>query len=45
MRKKLEEIYRRVRKIPKRKLIFYSAAAKLIEVGVSAYLIKKFFLH
>ena len=45
MRKKLEELYRKIRKVPKRKLIFYSITAKLLEVGVSAYLIKKFFLH
>ncbi|WP_185954180.1 hypothetical protein [Balnearium lithotrophicum] len=45
MKERIKNLYLKFKKLPKRKLILYSAAIKLLEVAVSTYLIKKFFLH
>jgi len=45
LKERLTEIYEKVKKLPKRKLIIYSAAIKAIEVVAATYIVKKFFLQ
>jgi hypothetical protein len=41
---RLKQLYQKVKTMPKRRLILLSVSIKLIEVAISTYLIKKFFL-
>jgi len=45
MRERIKRLAERIKKVPKRKLIAISVSVKVIEVAVSTYLIKKFFLN
>jgi ABC-type enterobactin transport system permease subunit len=40
---KLKEVYKKVRSLPKRRLIIIGISVKVIQVAVSTYLIKKLF--
>ena len=42
--KRLKLLYQKVKTMPKKKLILFSVSIKLIEVAISTYLVKKFFL-
>jgi len=45
MKKVYGKLKERLGKVPKRKLIAISVSVKVVQVAVSTYLIKKFFLN
>ncbi|MEO2064973.1 hypothetical protein [Thermovibrio guaymasensis] len=45
MKVRVKSLIEKIRKIPKRKLIAISISIKVIEVAVSTYILKKFFLN
>ncbi len=45
MKVRVKSLIEKIREIPKRKLIAISISIKVIEVAVSTYILKKFFLN